>query len=239
MSKPILFISDLHLDPSRPQIIELFLRFLREQASQAQALYILGDFFEMWIGDDDDSELTKQIQAALKSLTQQSVPVFLMHGNRDFLLDKRFCKATGCKLLADPTKVELFGKPTLLMHGDLLCTDDVKYQHFRRRVRHPLFKSFYLHLPLRIRRWLAHKARAGSKKHTSTTAENIMDVNLDAVKTIMLKHNVKQLIHGHTHRPAIHNENGLTRIVLGDWHSEGSVLVCRGEQLPALNRLVT
>ena len=229
MIKPILFISDLHLDPHRPEIIELFLRFLNQQATEARALYILGDFFEIWIGDDDDSLLHQQVQTALKTLTKSGIPVYLMHGNRDFLMGKQFCETTGCQLLADPAQIDLRGTPALLMHGDLLCTDDISYQRFRCFVRHPWFQYVYLNLPLSLRRWLAYRARQGSKKHTDHTAPQIMDVNQNTVIKMMREHQVNLLIHGHTHRPTIHkfllDNKPVTRIVLGAWHDKKNIKI--------------
>src|SRR3989338_620425 len=166
MTKPILFISDLHLQATEPQIAELFLQFLQQQASQAQALYILGDFFETWSGDDDQTSFHQTIQLALKTLTTH-VPVYIMHGNRDFLLGERFMATTGCQLLADPTKIQLFGVPTLLMHGDTLCTADIRYQRFRRLVRQNWLQKLFLLLPLSLRRGVAKRLRASSRRHVS------------------------------------------------------------------------
>lgn len=231
MSRPILFISDLHLDPSRPAITELFLRFLHEQRDQAEALYILGDLFEAWIGDDDPHPDTRRVVRALGALTAKGVACYVMHGNRDFLLGKRFCAETGARLIADGTVVDLYGRRTLLMHGDALCIDDHAYQRLRRIVRNPFVRLALRSLPLERRRRLAERMRAGSKAHIDAmdkTAPEIMDVNLDEVVRVMRRYEVDCLIHGHTHRPAVHHLQigGLPaeRIVLGDWYEQGSVL---------------
>jgi len=226
---PTLFISDLHLDASRPDITDQFLHFLRTDAGNARALYILGDLFEAWIGDDDPDTDKRRIQSALRELTDAGVPCFIMHGNRDFLIGQRFCAATGCKLLDDAgTLVTIDGRTVLLMHGDVLCIDDAAYQRLRRRVRKPWVKWLLRHLPLGIRTWLATKMRAGSKAHIESSMAQIMDVNANEVARAMAERNVDLLIHGHTHRPAIHelSVNGMpaTRIVLGDWYTQGSVL---------------
>lgn len=223
-----LFISDLHLDGSRPEITELFLEFLEEEAAKASALYILGDFFEVWIGDDDDDLHHAQVMAGLKALSSSGVPVHLMHGNRDFLIGKRFAERTGVKLLADPTVIDL-GGPTLLMHGDTLCTDDLQYQKARRFLRNRLVQGIYLALPLSLRRRIAAYARAKSKTDTAAKASYIMDVNQQAVEEAMRQHGVTRLIHGHTHRPAIHrfksrDGKAMERIVLGDWYDQSSIL---------------
>jgi UDP-2,3-diacylglucosamine hydrolase len=224
-----LFISDLHLDGSRPEITGLFLKFLQEEARRASSLYILGDFFEAWIGDDDDDPHHAQVLAGLKDLTRTGVPVSLMHGNRDFLIGTRFAERTGVKLLADPTVLDLYGTPTLLMHGDTLCTDDAEYQMVRRMLRDPAWQREYLAKPIPERRAIAAQARAQSKAHTAAQAEYIMDVNQKAVEAVMTKHGVTRLIHGHTHRPAVHrfktaDGKAMERIVLGDWYEQSSKL---------------
>jgi UDP-2,3-diacylglucosamine hydrolase len=228
-----LFISDLHLDASRPRITALFLDFLRGEARQAQALYILGDLFEAWVGDDADDALAVEVRTALRELTDAGVPVWLMRGNRDFLLGPDFARDTGARLLADPAVLLLGGEPTLLMHGDQLCTDDEAYQAFRRQVRDPAWIESFLAQPLAARRAFGDKARAASGEHQSAlkaqgALEAITDVNADAVAATMARYGVRRLIHGHTHRPAVHALEAAgrpaRRIVLGDWYEQGSVL---------------
>ena len=227
-----LFISDLHLDESRPDISALFVDFLKHDAVQAEALYILGDLFEAWVGDDSNSPLGKMVVQALRRLSDEAIPIFFMRGNRDFLVGQDFAKTAGLQLLPDPCVLELYGKPTLLMHGDLLCTDDVAYQTFRSQVRSDAWQSQFLSQPLAAREAFAAQARAASKQHQSglmnDQQENIMDVSQAAVSTLMKRYGVARLIHGHTHRPAIHQfhneEISSQRIVLGDWYSQGSVL---------------
>ena len=230
-----LFISDLHLDGSRPETTAQFLRFLEEEARRASALYILGDFFEVWIGDDDDDPHHARVMEGLRALTAAGVPVFFMHGNRDFLVGRRFADRTGVRLLPDPKLVDLGGTPTLLMHGDTLCTDDLQYQKARRFLRNPLVQAIYLTLPLSLRRRIAAYARARSKADTAAKAEYIMDVNHTAVESMMTEHGVTRLIHGHTHRPAVHRfkstgGRSMERIVLGDWYEQSSILRWNGKQ---------
>lgn len=223
-----LFISDLHLDASRPQISALFQDFLRGEARDADALYILGDLFESWIGDDDDAELATQISAELRALSDAGVPVFFMHGNRDFLLGSDFATRSGITLLKDPTMIDLYGEKALLMHGDTLCTDDHAYLKFREQVRNPIWQQNFLAQPLAARREFAARARTESQRHTASAKPDIMDVNTKAVDAILHEHGVHRLIHGHTHRPFVHGlkVDGETaaRIVLGDWYEQGSVL---------------
>jgi UDP-2,3-diacylglucosamine hydrolase len=224
-----LFIADLHLDDSRPQITQLFEDFLAgEEARSAAAVYILGDLVEAWLGDDDDAELPARIARATRALRDSGVPVYFMVGNRDFLLGEDFAHRAGFTLLDDGTVHDLYGLPTLLMHGDVLCTDDVAYQTVRKQVRTPEWKAQVLAMPLEARRALAAKARQDSKAHTSSTMETIMDVNAKAVADTMHKAGVTRLIHGHTHRPATHrfqlDGQPAERIVLGDWYEHGSVL---------------
>lgn len=224
-----LFIADLHLDDSRPRITELFERYLAgDEVRQADALYILGDLVEAWIGDDDDAELPARIARATRAVREAGVPVYFMAGNRDFLLGEDYARRAGFELLQDGIVHDLYGRPTLLMHGDVLCTDDLAYQAVRRQVRTPEWKAQILAMPLEARRAFAAKARADSKAHTGSTMESIMDVNADAVAGAMRKAGVTRLIHGHTHRPAIHDfaldGKPAQRIVLGDWYEQGSVL---------------
>jgi UDP-2,3-diacylglucosamine hydrolase len=224
-----LFIADLHLDPSRPQITDLFERYLAsDEVRHADALYILGDLVEAWIGDDDDAELPMRIAAATRAVRDAGVPVYFMVGNRDFLLGQAFAARAGLTLLDDGTVHDIHGRRTLLMHGDVLCTDDLAYQAVRRQVRTPEWQAQILAMPLQARRAFAAKAREDSKAHTGNTMESIMDVNADAVAETMRKAGVTRLIHGHTHRPAVHDFQldgaPAQRIVLGDWYEQGSVL---------------
>ncbi len=224
-----LFISDLHLDPSRPSITALFEHYLgSEEVRQADALYILGDLVEAWIGDDDDAELPQRIAAATRAVNDAGVPVYFMAGNRDFLLGPAFAERAGMRLLDDGTVHEIQGRPTLLMHGDVLCTDDLAYQAVRQQVRQPQWQAQILAMPLDARRALAARAREDSKAHTGSTMESIMDVHADAVAAAMRHAGVTRLIHGHTHRPAVHDFEldgaPAQRIVLGDWYEQGSVL---------------
>lgn len=230
-----LFISDLHLDDERPAITELFLDFLRGEASQAEALYILGDLFESWIGDDDDSALALRVQQAMAGLTARGVAGYFMAGNRDFLVGERFAATTGFRLLGDPTRIDLAGVPTLLMHGDTLCTDDVAYQQFRNLVRAPAWQQNFLAQPLEQRRAFARHAREQSRAHTGNAMAAIMDVTDAAVREAMAAQGVTRLIHGHTHRPDRHRFEldgvPVERVVLGDWYEQGSVLRVDGAAL--------
>jgi UDP-2,3-diacylglucosamine hydrolase len=216
-----LFISDLHLEESRPDITGAFLRFMNEEAPGAEHLYILGDFFEAWIGDDEHTPLQEQVAAALRNLSDNGTRIFLMHGNRDFLLGEDFCARAGATLLDDPTLIDLYGTPTLLMHGDSLCTADVEYQKFRANMRNPKTQKLILARPLKDRQQMARQLREMSMATNRGKAEDIMDVTPDEVVRVMEAHDVPRLIHGHTHRPAEHtlkvNNKTAKRIVLGDW----------------------
>jgi UDP-2,3-diacylglucosamine hydrolase len=228
-----LFIADLHLDDARPDITTLFERFLAsDEARAANAFYILGDLVEAWIGDDDDAELPARIAAATRALSEAGVPVYFMAGNRDFLLGETFAERAGMTLLEDGTVHQVEGLPTLLMHGDVLCTDDVEYQAVRAQVRTDAWKAQVLSMPLDARRAFAAKARSDSKSRTGRIDETIMDVNQGAVESAMRDAGVRRLVHGHTHRPAIHGFDldgaPAQRIVLGDWYDHGSVLAIDG-----------
>lgn len=225
----VLFISDLHLAPERPEVTRAFLSFLAERASGASALYILGDLFEAWIGDDDPTDLAAEIQQALRQLSDCGVDLFVQHGNRDFLLGKHFAQRCGATLIGDEHIVEYKGQRALAMHGDSLCTDDLDYQHFRRKARNPIYKWCLAHLPLKRRQRLAAEWRAKSMAANSNKASEIMDVNGKAVAAVMQKHSVNLLIHGHTHRPNRHQLDSGERIVLGDWHDLGWVLTLDGD----------
>ena len=228
-----LFISDLHLDAGRPQITHLFLDFLETRASGSDALYILGDLFEAWIGDDDQSGMNQSVCQGLRQCAASGTAVFVMHGNRDFLLGERFADQSNSTLLQDPTLIDLYGTPTLLMHGDRLCTDDTEYLSFREMVHDKQWQASFLVKSLEQRRKIAVDMRALSKEKTGDKTEAIMDVNQEAVIETMTKNQVPRLIHGHTHRPDVHelliaNEHA-RRFVLGDWYEQGSVLECSPE----------
>jgi UDP-2,3-diacylglucosamine hydrolase len=236
-----LFVSDLHLDPERPAVSELFLDFLARRAGQADAVYILGDLFEAWIGDDDLSALNQAVCEGLADCAVAGSPVFVMRGNRDFLLGEQFARRAGCTLLDDQLVIDLYGTPTLLMHGDQLCTDDAEYMKFRDMVRDTAWQSALLARSLEERREIARDMRRVSREQTSGKPEAITDVNAQAVIDVMARHDVRRLIHGHTHRPGFHdlviNGDPAQRIVLGDWYEQGSLLECnpQGCRLQALS----
>ncbi|MFN1130389.1 UDP-2,3-diacylglucosamine diphosphatase [Lelliottia nimipressuralis] len=223
-----LFIADLHLQTEEPAITAGFLRFLQGEARSADALYILGDLFEAWIGDDDPNPLHREIAAAIKALVDSGIPCFFIHGNRDFLIGKRFARESGMTLLPEEQVLDLYGRQVLIMHGDTLCTDDTGYLAFRAKVHTPWIQTLFLALPLFIRNRIAAKMRAGSKAANSSKSLSIMDVNPQAVIEVMEKHRVQWLIHGHTHRPDVHtlsaNGEPAHRVVLGAWHTEGSMV---------------
>lgn len=231
-----LFVSDVHLDAASPEAQRQFLEFLRANvavpsapAADARALYILGDLFESWVGDDDVAGDRTAILAALRALTASGVACFLLHGNRDFLIGEDFCRQTGCQLLPDPVIAQIAGERVLLTHGDALCTDDHAYQELRSIVRQPAWQRRFLSLPLADRQLLANEARAGSRAHTARSIPKIMDVNLAAVTAAFKAAQVRRIIHGHTHRPAVHDTllegQPVQRIVLGAWYEQGSYLV--------------
>jgi UDP-2,3-diacylglucosamine hydrolase len=228
-----LFISDLHLDPERPEITDLFLGFLAQRSPDTDAIYILGDLFEAWVGDDDNSPMNQAVIHGLSGCVESGTPVYVMHGNRDFLLGHTFARKSGCTLLDDPARIDLYGTPTLLMHGDTLCTDDTEYMAFRNMVRDPDWQEDLLSKPLEERRQLAREMRKSSRQQTDGKPESIMDVNQVTVDETMTGNNVQRLIHGHTHRPATHDLNiagkPAQRIVLGDWYEQGSVLECTAD----------
>ncbi|AOY00334.1 UDP-2,3-diacylglucosamine diphosphatase [Jeongeupia sp. USM3] len=219
MPDSVLLISDLHLSPADPATVAAFGRFLAGRARHAQALYILGDLFEVWIGDDQLDEPFYAARAAeLRALADSGVPVYFMAGNRDFLCGQSFAAAAGLTLIADPLTIAPFGKPLLLAHGDAYCTDDADYQRFRRIVRNPLVQWLWRRLPYRWRNREAAKLREKSTAMNRRKAEAIMDVNAGAIAAAMRDAGVATLIHGHTHRPARHAEAAGTRWVLPDWH---------------------
>lgn len=225
-----LFVSDVHLHAERPEMAITFLTFLNNRAGQADALFILGDLFDIWLGDDDDTPPYPDILTSLRSLVDGGTPVTVMHGNRDFLIGERFANATGCKVIPESAVINIYGTLTLIMHGDTLCTDDVEYQAMRRQVRDPAWQQQMLALPLEKRRELGKDIREEARQRSVHKSPDIMDVNQAAVEAAMLNHGVVQLIHGHTHRPAVHDfaidGKAARRIVLGDWYAQDSVLVC-------------
>jgi len=234
----VLLISDLHLEEERPDITGAFLRFLDEHASQAETLYILGDFFEAWIGDDEQTPLQVEIAGHLKRLSDAGLNIHLQHGNRDFLIGEHFATAAGLKLLPDPAVVELGGQRTLLMHGDTLCTADKEYMKFRGMVRNPQWQTMMLNRPLADRQTMARQLREISKAKNKGKKEEIMDVTPEEVIRVMEEHQVTRLIHGHTHRPAIHdltvNGQAGKRYVLGDWDKHFWFIRIRDNQEPEL-----
>ncbi len=252
-----LFVSDLHLDAARPRLVALFLDFLRDEAAHADALYILGDLFEYWVGDDDPQSVGSEVADGLSALARTGAPVHFLRGNRDFLLGAGYVARAGFAILPDPCVIDLYGRPTLLMHGDLLCTDDADYQAFRRQTRNPAWQEEFLAQSLDARIAFAQRARAASIEHQRNVRaahgcasgsalpsvaagagsagaagdmarEDITDVSTTTVENTFARYGVATMIHGHTHRPAIHNlavgDQPRTRIVLGDWYEQGSVL---------------
>jgi UDP-2,3-diacylglucosamine hydrolase len=211
-------------------LLQLFLRFLREPAARAEALYILGDLFDAWLGDDDDDPAYARVKTALAEFSASGVPVYFMRGNRDFLIGENFSRETGCRLLPDPSVITLYGEPVLLMHGDTLCTRDLAYQQFRMHIRQPAWRQQFLAKRLSERRAIAASLRAQSQAYTQHQEESLMDVTPEAVNEAMRGHQARRLIHGHTHRPGSHHFDldgqPASRVVLGDWHRQGSVLAC-------------
>lgn len=232
-----LFISDLHLCSEQPDITQLFLNFLRQQARDAEALYILGDLFETWIGDDDINSYNKTIIAALAALTASGVPTYFMPGNRDFLIGKRFLQQTGCHYLADPTVINLYGHLTLLTHGDSFCSLDTDYQRYRRWSRHPLWQSLFLRLPVSWRQKIANHLRGQAHSNPSIAMAAKYDVVLSDLLACLSEYpDTLQIIHGHTHLPSIElikdmNNNWIQCFVLSDWHPQrGNVLIATADQ---------
>ncbi len=223
-----LFISDLHLEPSREDITAQFLEFMAGPAREAETLYLLGDVFEAWVGDDFRNSYSDRIEAAIREVSDAGVACRFMHGNRDFLVGDAFAERTGCTLLDEETVVDLYGEQVLLMHGDSLCTDDIAYQQFRKMVRDPNWQRQFLGLPAEQRVALARQARERSRTDSATKTDDIMDVNPRTVEATMRAHGVHTLLHGHTHRPAVHefelDGTPARRIVLGDWYTQGSMV---------------
>jgi UDP-2,3-diacylglucosamine hydrolase len=224
-----LLIADLHLSPDRPDITQAFLHFLADRARKADALYILGDLFEVWIGDDNPEPLLAEVAAAIHTLTSYGIPVYFCHGNRDFLLKQHYAHQSGMQLLAPHTVVDFYGTPTLLMHGDSLCTLDLGYQKFRRWWDQPWWQWLILHTPLWYRQHLGRKARRVSTSDKMAKSSMIMDVTPTEVPRVMAQHQVQHLVHGHTHRPAVHqlqlpDGREAWRYVLGDWYNQSAYL---------------
>jgi UDP-2,3-diacylglucosamine hydrolase len=234
------FIADLHLAENRPDITACLLTFLKNDAPQAQTLYILGDLFEYWVGDDDDNPFIIDIATAIKTLSESGCQVYFIHGNRDFLLGERFAKQCGMQLLPEIQLVDLYGQPVVIMHGDTLCTRDVGYQAFRKKSRSWWWQAIIKSLPLFIRRKIANDYREKSASATSMKSQDIMDVTTSEVIACLEKYQSQRMIHGHTHRPDVHNINANgkagQRIVLGDWYEQGSWLKVTPNSFELLNR---
>ena len=224
------FVADLHLTDERPLASGRFFRFLQEEAAGADALYILGDLFETWIGDDHDEQVALDTARHLKSLVESGTPVFFMHGNRDFMLAERYAAKSGMTLLSDPSLIDLYGVPTLLMHGDTLCTDDTAYLKFRRRIRHPWTQALLARLPHGLRQRLARRVRWRSESAKADKTAEIMDVNSEEVERMLSGQHARRLIHGHTHRPARHtlrlDGHTAERWVVPDWYARWGYVAC-------------
>ena len=230
------FIADLHLSENRPHLLALFRQFMQEQAPHAEKLYILGDLFDFWIGDDEKSDLISEVQQLIRHLTEQGVPCYFQHGNRDFLIGKKFAEACGLSLLPTYQLIDLYGTPTLLCHGDTLCVDDVKYQHYRKKVHQKWRQWLFLHLPLKVRLKIAEKIRAKSRQDKQLKSTEIMDVNAAFVQQIFAQFHVTQMIHGHTHRQKHHEiPPHFHRIVLGDWGETSSLLEVTPHSIEFIN----
>jgi UDP-2,3-diacylglucosamine hydrolase len=223
-----LFISDLHLHPDRPAATSAFKNFLATEARDAKVLYILGDLFEAWFGDDNLCAHDRDVISALAELTQSGTPCFFMHGNRDFMIGPQFAAESGVDILYDPTLIYVGGESVLISHGDFLCTDDVSYQRYRKIVRNPVLQRLAMAMPLQFRAWIGTIIRRKSIASADYKRPEILDVNEDTVRLTLRNYGVEKMIHGHTHRPAIHefdmNGRAAQRIVLGDWYDHGSVL---------------
>lgn len=230
------FIADLHLSENRPHLLALFRQFMQGQAPEAEKLYILGDLFDFWIGDDEQSDLISEVQQLIKHLTEQGVPCYFQHGNRDFLIGKKFANACGLTLLPTYQVIDLYGTPTLLCHGDTLCVDDVKYQHYRKKVHQKWRQWLFLHLPLKVRLNIAEKIRAKSRQDKQLKSTEIMDVNANFVQQMFAQFHVTQMIHGHTHRQKHHEiPPHFHRIVLGDWGETSSLLEVTPHSIKFIN----
>lgn len=237
-----LFISDLHLSPKRPDMAESFHQFMQQQAREADALYILGDFFDTWLGDDDLTPFNKRVMESLKQLSDHGTPIYYLLGNHDFMIGRRFIRKTGVTLIKDPTVIDLYGEKILLMHGDSLCTKDILHQKSRKKM-HNKFRTVPLSwLPLPIRRAYGRRIEARSHHHKKTVAEDIMDVTPEEVTRVMKNANALKLIHGHTHRPAIHqikvDHQEAQRVVLDSWHQKANALFYYSDGASSLRYLL-
>jgi UDP-2,3-diacylglucosamine hydrolase len=233
------FISDIHLHESSELQSELLLSFLRSHGPTADAIYILGDLFALWLGDDLKELYSLPLIATLQSLHDKNVPVYFMHGNRDFLVSSKFCNLSGCILLKDPCVINLYGTDTLLTHGDLLCTADTSYQSFRRVVRNGFIKTLFLKLPITVRKKLAYWIKSRANNKIAKPAE-LYDVVPESAAQWFNKYNVQLMIHGHTHKPAIHSNDSKTRVVLGDWnYNSAKILACDNNGFELLDLLAT
>lgn len=239
MTSTTYFISDLHLSADRPDITQCLADFLHQHAPDADALYVLGDLFEYWIGDDDRSDFNEQIAKMFKKVADEGVSIFFIHGNRDFLIREKFARRAGMQLLNEQEVVDLYGNPTLVMHGDELCTQDIAYQKFRRKARSWWWPTMILSLPLSLRRYLAKRGRKISQKNQQKLTMEIMDVSPPEVVNYLERFGVQRMIHGHTHRPNIHqltaNQKEAERIVLGDWYDQGSMLKVTPEEVSLIS----
>ena len=242
MNQTTLFIADLHLSAGRPDITATFLRFMQEEAVYADALYVLGDLFEFSIGDDEPSPLNDEVAAAFKACVTQGTPVYFIHGNRDFMVGRRFARDANVILLPEHKVIDLYGEPTLIMHGDTLCIDDAGYQRYRRITRWGWLQWLFLRLPLTFRMNIADGIRSKSAQSKEVKVMQVMDVNQAEVERQMQRYKVRSLIHGHTHRPAIHQlyikDEPAQRIVLGDWYTQGSVLVVSPQGVELQSRVL-
>lgn len=239
-----LFIADLHLSDERPDLVEAFLQFLTGTAAQSDGLYILGDLFETWIGDDEQSPLQQRIAAALLAFSQRGIPLYYIHGNRDFMIGQRYAKQAGMTILPPLYSTHFAGEHTLLLHGDLLCTDDIGYQKFRETTAKPWLRKLFLAMPLFVRCHISNRMRAGSKKGKKLKSAAIMDVSSETVIETFEQQQVTLMIHGHTHRPHIHtlqlaNFPKARRIVLGDWNTELWYLRIDGQDIDLIHKPIT
>ena len=240
MSENSLIISDLHLSAQRPDLCQAFVQFCQQQAREVDSLYILGDLCDAWVGDDDDSEVANLVRETLSALSAAGTRVFLMTGNRDFLMGQQLANECGINLLEDPSVATLGGQKVLLMHGDSMCTQDSEYMAFRAKIRNPATQQMLLSKSLEERRGIAQMLRSQSKSANASKAEDIMDVTSSEVIDVLESHQTHILIHGHTHRPAIHeltlsNDQAAKRYVLGDWDKQGWMIKASDNTLELIN----